>query len=191
MTATATAPRIKSLTIYPGYKPELPQYRQNPLSNGGRGLVIAFSKGPAVEVVCTPAGVEQRGATAEQYAQAQRLVDYYTPFLNGGNCPSAPAAVPTTHQLAMEHEGGGLDIVELEETTETGRVKALRDIVNQCSAKVVEGQLVDLYSAGTFLTIYDALKPALQANMLAFSLPVAIEKAYQIMARVQERRAAK
>jgi rRNA maturation protein Nop10 len=45
------------------------------------------------------------------------------------------------------------------ETTARNRIEAFRDIVNNCSAKRVDGFLVDLFTASLLVQIYDALSP--------------------------------
>ena len=120
-------------------------------------------------------------ATTAEAAAAKPIAQHYKGFLRGGELPSAPTGITTTHRLETEHEAGGVEVYELAETKETKRVAALRNILKEGQCKVVEGKMVDTFSASAFIQVYDLVNEANKAKLLSFSLVGAIGACFKLI----------
>ena len=166
---------IKALIVTTGY---VPTYSK---AAGGRIVRVELRGGRAVVITGNEKGYDLGAATKEEAAAAQPIAKHYHGFLTGGALPSAPEGITTTHHCETEHEGGGVETIVLAETKETKRVAALRNILKEGQCKVVEGKLVDTFSASAFIQIYDAVNEANKAKLLSFSLAGAIGCCFKLI----------
>lgn len=126
MTTTATAALlIKALIVTTGY---VPTYSK---AVGERIVRVELTGGRSVVITGNEKGYDMGEATKAEAAAAKPIAKHYNVFLRGGELPSAPEGINTTHRLETEHEGGGLEVFELAETKETKRVAALRNILKE------------------------------------------------------------
>ena len=176
MTATATASLlIKSLIVTTGY---VPSYSN---AIGEHNLQLTLSKGRTVRLVADKNACLIGEASPEEVAAIQAVAQHYAGFLRGEALPSAPAGLTTTHHIETEHEGGGLEVFEVAEAKEPKRLAALRGILKDCQCKVVEGKMVDTFSASAFIQVYDAVNEANKAKLLSFSLVGAIGACFKLI----------
>ncbi|MDF7815349.1 hypothetical protein [Hymenobacter sp. YC55] len=175
MTTAAASLLIKALIVTTGY---VPTYSK---AVGERIVRVELTGGRSVVITGNEKGYDMGEATEAEIAAAKPIAKHYKAFLRGGELPSAPAGITTKHLLETEHEGGGLEVFELVETKETKRVAALRDILKQGQCKVVEGKLVDTFSASAFIQVYDMVNEANKTKLLSFSLAGAIGACFKLI----------
>lgn len=174
--ATASAALlIKALIVTTGY---VPDYSKAP---GERIVRVELTGGRAVVITGNEKGYDMGEATESEAAAAKPIAKHYSKFLRGGELPSAPAGIKTTHHCETGHEGGGIETLVLDETKETKRVAALRNILKEGQCKVVEGKLVDTFSASAFIQVYDAVNEENKAKLLSFSLAGAIGACFKVI----------
>ena len=171
---------FKSLTVTT-YK--LPAYLQQPHR---RELLLTMSGGAMLKFVSCASvqGYELADAeglvTLQMAGLARPVVEYYGEFLRGGALPQALHKLPTTHRFTVD--GDEVDMFEVPEAAESQRVAAIRGIVRDKSARIVEAQLIDMYSAGTFLAVYDHTNAANKATLLAMTIERCIACCYRSLA---------
>jgi hypothetical protein len=177
MTATSASASllIKALIVTTGY---VPTYSK---ATGERIVRVELTGGRSVVITGSEKGYDMGEASTEEAAAAQPIAQHYQGFLKGGELPSAPAGITTTHHCETEHEGGGIETLVLAETKETKRVAALRNILKEGQCKVVEGKLVDTFSASAFIQVYDAVNADNKAKLLSFSLVGAIGACFKLI----------
>ena len=166
---------VKALIVTTGY---VPTYSK---AAGERIVRVELTGGQAVLITGHEKGYTLSEAPEAAVAAALPIAKHYKAFLKGGALPSAPQGISTTHHYETEHEGGGIETLELAETKEAKRVAALRNIVKEHQCKVVEGQLVDAFSASAFIQVYDAVNEANKAKLLSFSLAGAIGACFKLI----------
>lgn len=166
---------INALIVTTGY---VPTYSK---AAGERIARVELTGGHSVVITGNEKGYDMGEATEAEAAAAQPIAQHYNGFLTGGALPSAPEGVTTTHHCETEHEGGGVETIILAETKETKRVAALRNILKEGQCKVVEGKMVDTFSASAFIQVYDAVNETNKAKLLSFSLAGAIGCCFKLI----------
>lgn len=173
--STTSALLIKALIVTTGYVPTFSK------AVGERIVRVELTGGRSVVIIGNENGYDMGEATAEEAAAAQPIAQHYNGFLKGGELPSAPEGVSTTHHCETEHEGGGVETFVVAETKETKRVAALRNILKEGQCKVVEGKMVDTFSASAFIQVYDKVNAENKAKLESFTLAGAIGACFKLI----------
>lgn len=172
---------IKALIVTTGY---VPTYSK---AAGERIVRVELTGGRAVIITGNEKGYDMGEATKEEAAAAKPIAKHYKGFLTGGALPSAPAGITTTHHCETDHEGGGIETIVVAEAKEGKRLAALRGIVRDCQYKMVEGVLVDAYSASAFVQVYDLVSQESKDKLLSFDLPKAIRVSFATIKKAQDK----
>jgi len=67
------------------------------------------------------------------------------------------------------------------------RIAAFRRIVERCQCEMIEGRLIDLFSASIVVQVFDNLEPANQAKFTSMKAPVMATFALKLIDRIKNR----
>ena len=81
-----------------------------------------------------------------------------------------------TYQRTREH-----GTIETIPGTPEIRIAAIRQVVTACQYAKIDGQMIDLFSAGAIVAVYDALSPENQAKFAALTAPKMARVAFRLL----------